>query len=382
MARYTYLAADLVTGAILCELPLTGVRFTRALNDAGTISATLPLGDPRVAVLNPARATEPARTVIYVDRDGVLVGDYIIWASNYDSGDPTSSSPPTLTIGGADPLSYFDHRKILPLLPPIIDTSTTARQQLVYTNQDRNAIARGLVQTAQSHTGGNIGVQLDASTSGVLDSATYNGFQMTMVGQALRTLAGLSDGPDFYFDITYVSGTPTRSLRIGRPRLGTTDNSSVFELGANLLRFTLPRDGSAMATRFFGVGDGMDADTPIALVEQAGLYAQGWPLLEDNASISGQLTPAQLIAYAAAEQAARSAPVLLPQLTINGSGQPTLGQFGLGDNIRMIVPPGADPYFGDVGADQMMRLISWEVIPGDDQLEQILLTVSSLLELT
>jgi hypothetical protein len=379
MANWTYLAADLATGSIMNELPLTGVNFSRLLNDAGTFTASLPLGDPRVAKLDPVRCTEPARTTILVKRDNVLVGDFIIWTAAYDSGDQSDGgTPPTISIGGADPLSYFDHRKILPLLPPEIDTSTVARQTLAYSNVDRNAIARGLVATAQSHTGGGyLNVQLDASSSGVLDTLTYNGFQMTNVGQALRDIAALADGPDFYFDIAYVAGTPTRFLRLGTPRLGNTDmtGSTVFiaELGANMSQFTWPRDGSQMASRFFAVGDGMDADQPIALAEDASLYSAGWPLLEANGTDSGTLTPAQLTAYATAQQAALDLPLVLPTLTVVAAPP------ALGDNIRMIVARGEDPYFPD-GADMPLRHISYSTTPADDTLESTVLTCAQILE--
>ena len=134
--EYTYLAADLATGNVLAELPLSGVKFGRVLNDAGTFSGSLALGDPRVARLDPVRATEPARTSIFVARDGVLVGDFVIWTTSYDS------ESQTLQIAGADPLSYFDHRKILPVLPPVLDIQTVARQQLAYSAADQLAIAR------------------------------------------------------------------------------------------------------------------------------------------------------------------------------------------------------------------------------------------------
>lgn len=376
MAQYSYLAADLATNSILAELPLSAVKFSRALNDAGTFSGQLALGDPRVTRLDPVRATEPARTCIFVARDGVLLGDYIIWTTSYDSDSQT------LQIAGADPLSYFDHRKILPVLPGTIDIQTVARQTLAFSLADQLAIARSLVTTAQSHTGGSIGVTVDTSVvSTTLRDITYNGYELKTTGDGLRNLAALEGGPDFYFDVTYVAGVPTRRLILGNPHLGVAvAGDNVFEYGGNLIKFTEPRDGSQMVTRFFAVGDGTDADTPIAFAEDTSRYGDGWRLTEDNASFSGDITPADLQGHANAEQAARRSPVVLPTLTVYGDGQPAVGNYVPGDAIRRVVPAGADPYF-TAGDDVTLRLLAYEVTPSDGgQLETVDLTVSSILE--
>ncbi|MDN3356090.1 hypothetical protein [Actinomadura sp. DC4] len=376
MATYTYLAADLATGNVLAELPLSGVTFSRALNDAGTISGQVRLGDRRINALDAIRATEPARTCIYVARDGVLVGDYIIWTTTYDS------STQVLQIAGADPLSYFDHRKILPTLPPLLDYQTIARQRLVFSLADQLAIARSLVTTAQAHTGGSIGVTVDASVvSTTTRDITYNGYELKSVADGLRDLAALEQGPDFYFDVTYIAGAPTRRLILGNPHLGVTDpGDNVFEYGGNLIKFTEPRDGSQMVTRMLAVGDGTDADTPIAISEDTALYSDGWRLLEDNTSYSGTITPADLQGHANADRMARSSPIVLPALTVTGDGPPAVGEYLPGDAIRRVIPRNADPYF-PAGSDRTLRLISFEVHPpSGNALETVDLVVSSVLE--
>ncbi|MGI5232854.1 hypothetical protein [Actinoallomurus sp. CA-142502] len=373
---YTYLAADLATGNVAAELPLTGVSFSRVLNDAGTFSGSLQLGDPRVAALKAVRATEPARSTILVCRDGVIVGEYIIWTTTYDSASQV------LQIAGADLLSYFDHRKILPVLPPVLDIQTVARQQLAFSAADQLAIARSLVTTAQAHTGGSIGITVDATVaSTTLRDITYNGYELKNVGDGLRDLSTLAGGPDLYFDTVYINGTATRRLVLGNPRLGVVDPGNlVFEYGTNLTKFTEPRDGSQMITRAFAVGDGSDADTPIGIAEDATRYTDGWRLTEDSTSYSGAITPADLTGHAVADQAARRGPVVLPALTVLGAGPPAVGEYLPGDAIRRVIPRGADPYHPG-GDDRTLRLVSFEVTPlGDDDLETANLTVSNVLE--
>ena len=75
---YRYLFADLLTNDILGELPLTGVSFNQQLNQAGTLQGHLLLSGVNSAGLNVPDATIPARTAIYVDRNGSLV-----WGGRY-----------------------------------------------------------------------------------------------------------------------------------------------------------------------------------------------------------------------------------------------------------------------------------------------------------
>lgn len=376
MPDYSYLAADLATGKVNDELPLSGVKFSRVLNDAGTFSGQLQLGDPRVAKLDAVRLTEPARSTILVRRDGVILGEYIIWTTAYDS------DTQVMQIAGADLLSYFDHRKILPLLPPVLDIQSVARQAVAFSAADQLAIARSLVTTAQTHTGGSIGITVDATVaSTTLRDITYNGYELKATSDGLRDLSNMEGGPDFYFDTVYVAGVPTRRLILGNPHLGATDpGDNVFEFGANLTKFTEPRDGSQMLTRAFAVGDGSDADTPIGLAEDTTRYGDGWPLLEDSTSYSGAITPADLSGHATADQTARSGPVVLPALTVTGDAKPAIGEYLPGDAIRRVIPAGADPYF-TAKSDRILRLISFEVSPPEGAaIETADLVVSSVLE--
>lgn len=77
---YRYLFTNLATQEIIAELPLTGVGFTQQLNQAGTFSGHIllsGLNDNATGVnsstYNVLNATIPAKTDLYVDKDGVLV---------------------------------------------------------------------------------------------------------------------------------------------------------------------------------------------------------------------------------------------------------------------------------------------------------------------
>lgn len=106
---YTYLAADLATGAPLADLPLHGVRWGRRLNGSGPFQASLKFVPP---VTDQARmqnatwkdATDRKRRVIYVLRDGTPMGVWLIHERRYDI------ATQTVAIRGLELLSYLDER--------------------------------------------------------------------------------------------------------------------------------------------------------------------------------------------------------------------------------------------------------------------------------
>lgn len=358
-AVYTYLIADLRSGAILDELPLSGVSFDKKLNDTGSFRAQLSVDDPQIRLREPRLLTEPGRTAIYVDRDGDLLWGGIVWTSRY------SAATGTLELGAADLLSYFEHRLVL---DPADLTAAVP-----YPNVDQVAIAHDLITMAQAHPGGDLGVVFEGATSsGVPRTLTYSPADLKPVADALRDLANADGGFDFTFDVRYgESGAPERFLRIGFPRLGQPGAPYVWEYGANLVDFTWPSDAASMATRVLAPGG-----TPVA--EDSSAYRAGWPLLEAAVSPSDTDDAGLLDAYVTGELAARRRPVVLPELTVRADLDPVVGGYSVGDDARIVVD---DPFFAGEQLDITVRVLGLEVTPGDDAgQEQVKLTVAPFLE--
>jgi len=358
-ATYTYLIADLRSGAILDELPLSGVSFDKKLNDTGSFRAQLSVDDPEIRLREPRILTEPGRTAIYVDRDGDLLWGGIVWTSRY------SAANGTLELGAADLLSYFEHRLVL---DPANLTATVP-----FTDVDQVEIARGLVSLAQSHPGGDLGIVFaGAESSGVPRTVEYPASDLKPVADALRDLANADGGFDFTFDVRYgETGEPERFLRIGFPRLGQPGAPYVWEYGANLVDFTWPSDAASMATRVLAQGG-----APVA--EDTSALRAGWPLLEAAASPSDTDNAALLAASVKGELAARRRPVVLPELTVRADLDPVVGGYSVGDDARIVV---ADPFFAGEQLDITVRILGLEVTPGDDAgQEQVKLTVAPFLE--
>lgn len=377
---YSYLFSDLATNRRLEELPLSDVQFGQTLNKSETFQGTLTLGNPRLNVKNPYDITTPCRRCVYVLRDGVPKWGGIIWTRSYDS---TTNQ---VTIGAADWWSYFSHRKVLPVLAlnqradgqrVAPDPTYVANQPTTYFGIDQNQIARNLVTQAQAAAGGNIGIQLDGSLSGIIRQETYNGYDNTWVSDALANLANIIDGPDILFDVgpTDSAGRPTRLLRLGTPQLGAPGRPWRWELGGNLLSYQWPSDGTRYASRVFAAGNGTEEAALIQVSENRSRYDIGWPLAESETSYSTVSDPDDLQGHADSDQATSTLPVVVPQLVVRGEVWPTYDQIGVGDQGIVSIQ---DQFF-TTKLTTAMRIVSANVSPAET-VEKVTLSMNPLLE--
>jgi hypothetical protein len=380
--RWTFSVADLRSGVVLADLPFDGVKFNMPLNDAGTFSASVLLDDKIASQYDVRDLTTPARRAWYATRDNRPMYGGVIWTSSYDS------AKQKVSIGGADWWSYFDARRILPVLagldPGRVDE--VAALAVNYANEDQNQIARDLVALAQSHAGGDIGVQVDGSFSGMFRDRSFFGYDLRSTGEALRQLAEVLNGPDMRFTTVADPSAPSgigRRLVMGEPWLGQQGSEHVWELGRNLTGYTWPRDGSGMATRTFALGDGMERGMPIAWAEDTALYDVAWPLLEAETSYTTVRTDSVLIEHAQSDQAAARAPIVLPTLKLRPGVSPNLGEYSTGDDARVIL---RDRYWGGVdgfpgaGLDTLVRLVDVQVSVSASAGESVTLVCAPLVE--
>lgn len=384
-SAYTYQVADLRTGTILGDLPLTGVKYTKKLNDSGTLVGTFQIESrnaTRRRVDDAYNWTTPAIRSVTVYRDEQPVWGGIVWTSNYDS------ATGKVSIGCGDYWSYFDHRMVLPVLtltPRVGENHTApdpgyiAALTTTYTAVDQNQIARNLVTLAQSHTGGSLGITMDSSLSGILRDRLYEGHQLIRVGDALRKLASVLNGPDMLFDVVSVDamGKPVRTFLQGDPYLGTSGSTHVWEYDANLVDYSWPRDGTDRDTREFANGDGSAEGAPIAVSEDTAAYTAeggGWPLLEGEQQYSGIADEQTLQDHADAEQYVRRRPVVLPRFRVRGDMSPRVGEWSVGDDALAII---VDDWFQH-GIAAPIRIVGAEVSPGGaedgDELVDLIVT--------
>lgn len=350
MADWEWYSYDLATGDPLGRLTFTEWSSVDLLNDAGEWSGTLDLSgrSRQVDVIN---ATTPARSLIVARRDGQTVGHGIVWRRNRVDG----------MIAGAGLLSYFDRRYI--------------RSTFTKTNLDQHTLARNLIATAQAAGGGNI--QIDTSTdtvlAGVTRTRTWQPQDDKNLGGALRDLSGVIDGPDF--DIR-VEQDGVRRLRLWSPRRGqqTRASSPRFVLGVNALDIAgVDEDGVEFATSVTAFGEEINATTRerlTATATNADQIAAGYPLLDttlDKSDVREQTT-LNAAATGTVRRVGQMTSVLTVTVDPDYRGFPW-GSWDLGDNCRIIIPPGIEPGL-PTGLNEVRRIVEhrWSVGSDGEQL--------------
>jgi len=351
--RYTYVTADLRTGALMEEIDLGGVTFSRGLNEAGVLSGSFAYTARSAALLRPA--TTPARTALYALRDGQAVWGGIVWTRRVDHGSRI------VELGCADWWSYFDHRFI---------TTTTD-----FIDVDQNDVARALVATAQAAAGGNLGIEAVAGTSGNLLDITFDWFNYTGIGEALRQLAEGENGCDIRFDtVGSIADGFTRQLAIGTPRLGRSATESGLVLdyggqGATLEGLVESEDGSTVESLHHALGPGSEEGKLVGIATRADVLALGWPLLEGITTYSDETLDSDeaINARARADLDARAGIRTLPTASERGLA---VGEIEPGDEVLLEVE---SDWYNDSPAEALTgvwaattRVTSFSVAVPDD----------------
>lgn len=365
MADYRYLAADLVTGEIRDAIPFTSVSFGQVRNGAAPFTATIEVdatvrrlieesvglstedddvlasedGHPlqleesdtrETAHLLASRANlDPARTVIYIERDGRIIGDGIVW-------DPRlSEDGDTLEIAGASLWSYFRHRHV--------------RHRLTWSGVDHLQIARDLIDYAQAQPGGDIGIVTGDETSDVPRDETFEAFERKNIAEAVEQHAARINGFDFRITVAWEGSGDTRHvvrrLLIGHPKLGRR-TEHVFEFiadddgrGGNLDRYGLEVAGSRVANLVDAIGEGMDDEMLIATAVDPNLFG-AYPLLEAKVAHKTVKTQTRLQEHADAHLRSHRLPLELPTLVPNADAIPRLSSYIAGDEVLVRVRQG------------------------------------------
>lgn len=344
MARYRFLVGDLVTGVLREEMPFTDVKYSDALNGPGAFTATIGLRHPKATRAN----LDPGRTVLYVERDSVILWGGILW------GVGLSVDNATISLTGEGFWSYFRRRHI--------------RDTIGYAGVDQLAIAQTLVAYAQAAVGGDLGVIIGGETSGVLRDRTYNSWERKNIGEAVEELAAVENGFDFAIDVAYdTSGAIGRTFRTFYPQRGRS-TSIVLELGSNLRGFTQTIDAVAQANLIDVIGAGDGASMLIESVTDMS-EVPPYPLLEDVLTYKDINQSATLTGHGEAALAARATPVETVPTVAQAGPDTGLGSYITGDEITV---RGHDGY---VDVDDRVRIIEIAVTVDDQGGENVAISL-------
>jgi hypothetical protein len=362
--QYRYLFADLRTNDILAELPLTRVSFTQVLNTSGSFQGTILGSDARELGYDITASTEPARTAIYVDRDGVLIWGGVVWLRTWDSDSQH------FTFQAREFMSYFERRRI---------TDT-----VVYEDEDQLFVAQDLITLAQAETGGDIGVVVPSNLSGVDVTRVYFDYEFKDVSGAIKDLSNQQDGFDVNIDVAYDAFLePRKYLRTQYPQRGIQYNAAnadalVFEFPGNIVTYEWPDDGAQVANTMYGIGpNSNEAKIRATAVSPINQIAAGWPLLEDTVSYTDQYDPDLLYQQTLGEVTARQVSVVTPKIVIPAYAEPVLGSYQTGDECLLRITDDRFPNNGSgYGLAEVYRIVAISVEPGEEGPERVTLTLT------
>ncbi|MEU6496453.1 MULTISPECIES: hypothetical protein [unclassified Streptomyces] len=362
---YTYLFCDLLTDQLLAELPLASVVYTQELNGIGTLRATIPYNDETLP-LDPETASTPARTVVYVDRDGVLVWGGIVWTREQVTGGKS--------IQASEFLSYYQRRYVKKTL----STDTSLLTNPAYVDQggqriysDQKFVYWSLLRYASLQPGGNIGLDINPLTApgdGIARNVTYYGYERPEIYKSIADLAAAEDGFDFTIEVGWTSSAnnvaPSRYRRARSwfPRRGRTADESglVFSKGGtsgSIIDYDWPEDGTALVTEMSGLGAGTGEARIVKTATAQDLLSSGWPLLEGVQTYDGVTDETQVQGLTNADLQAQSQATTQPTFTVSADADPQFGSYQVGDEGLFVIDPEPQSPNGRHG---VLRIVSIE----------------------
>ena len=306
-------------GDFVAELDFTNLTITDGLNQASSCSLAIPTITGNAALGlddTDSSALEPAKTLLWVERDGALVFGGIVWTSSADlrSG--------VITINAHGFHSYLRRRLI--------------RSTQTFSAVDQWDIARQLVDYAEGETD-SLGVITTPQTanSGVARDRTYPSWERKNIGEALEQLAAVNNGFDFRYDLVYSGGVPEAQLFCFDSTGYQTD--LVVDLDSNAESLALMKDGASVTNQVdvFGQGEG-----PERLVQTSTQSSPGYPLLQSAIFHSDISRTSTLLAHAERTRATLQRPVTSVSVVMS-PGDRTAVAARVGDLIGVRAAAGA-----------------------------------------
>lgn len=350
----TWLACDLGSGRIVEELPSLATQdpLTQTLGTYATVSFDLALaGAPAEWIA----ATAPGRTMLVPVWDGQPQWAGIVLTR-------TRGSDATVPLGCVTPEAYFDRR-------------FTGSQ--TYIGSDQAQIAYGLMSAALTN---GPALALDAPDTGTTWSREYDDGDDTTIYSALQALMSADGGPEWTVVPQWAdAGQSTVQLVAQvRPRIGVqlAQPQGVFDFPGCVTTYSQAESyeagKGANAVQLYGLGEGASRVTSGPVAATA-LLAGGWPRFDyRNTPDSSQSDPGVLAAQATSDLAVIQTGASVWSLTAHTGAAPRLGtDWGIGDNVRLIVAPGQSPGHPG-GADVLARAWSWQLDPAADTVTPVL----------
>ena len=338
MTSYRYLFADLQTGAVQAELPLSGVSIQRLINGSGRISGSIPLSDSGVRKAFDEASTQPGRTSLTCLRNNEVLASGILWIRRY------AFASSSVIFGASEWYSALMRRKV-------------ASDHAWNAAATETAVS-DLIADAQSGTNGSFGMTVTGAT-GTTVTASVISADRQWAGGAIEGLLSAA-GVDYETNASYSGTLITPYIALGSPQLGRTGLVSGLTV-AEPIDGEWVEDATEWATRVIASSNGGGSTALTATQSNAAALADGFPRWDWEVA-SGSDQSADAIAIAAASALADRAPGGAFGPVTCRATDPDVSEIRLGDVTLITLPP--SERFPD-GLSSEGRITGWTLRPGE-----------------
>lgn len=349
MTTYRYIFLELRSDQIISEIDLYGVYANRQISGPGQFNGSFNFDQTGKKNIDLVAATVPGKTWLVVEREGVPVWWGITWSRTYQSQAKTCQ----LFAWGFE--AYPQKRKIT--------------QDLVWNQVPVTQIFVELWGGMLAADGSNLGIDIPDITDGPLKDLVVLASDNNYYSDPMQQLCEAADGFDWTIDLQKnASGLYTKSLRVGWPSIGQTDDQPdriVFEYPGNIVNYYGTEAMGEAGTNVFTIGAGEGSAMPATETTQASMIANGWPRWDVDVSYKDVTDAAQIAQLAAQQKVVRKPPMESFSITVKSDVPPVVGTYNLGDSCKLELtdPKHPSTAAGKPGLSITSKVIGYELTP-------------------
>lgn len=323
---------EVKTGRIVIrDIPIIGnPAFNRQVNQEGDWQISVQVGDISVP------RTETLRSIFAPWRFGCAVAwndQYILQAGPITTSQFSDDSYQVQVSGGGI-WTLLNRRTALSPAKVLAPTTASAlldltTGDLIYGPTSLTTIAKKLVQDSCTRSGFSLPIDFPADVAGTA-TRTYPVYDLATIGQRLKELTQVENGPDVDFAPYFDPSNPGYirfQMRIGTPTLLQPAVPIIWDYGSGLRSVSIDSDGSSMVSGVFAKGNGTERASLIAYDQDLTLVNNGWPATEITVAFSSVTEPATLQGHASGAKALYRTPVELWEAVVRADTLPTLGTY-------------------------------------------------------